>query len=111
MSPTAPLATIGHRSHDVPMTESVRNTVYYSGRVQGVGFRRSVARVAQAYDILGTVRNLPDGRVHLVAEAAPGRLRQFLDDVADVMTGYIESTDVSEGMATGEFERFTVRLS
>ena len=47
-----------------------RVQLIYSGRVQGVGFRYTVKQVAAGYDVAGTVRNLPDGRVELVAEPA-----------------------------------------
>ena len=43
-----------------------RLTIYYSGRVQGVGFRFTTKSVAAGYDVVGTVRNLVDGRVELV---------------------------------------------
>ena len=45
-----------------------RAHVFYSGRVQGVGFRYSTREVACGYEVTGRVRNLPDGRVELVAE-------------------------------------------
>ena len=44
--------------------------IFYSGRVQGVGFRYTAKTVAAGFEITGTVRNLPDGRVELVAEGA-----------------------------------------
>ena len=43
--------------------------ILYSGRVQGVGFRYSTKQIASGYDVIGTVRNLPDGRVELKAMA------------------------------------------
>lgn len=43
--------------------------ILYSGRVQGVGFRYSTKQIASGYDVTGTVRNLPDGRVELKAMA------------------------------------------
>ncbi|SVA98172.1 uncharacterized protein METZ01_LOCUS151026, partial [marine metagenome] len=46
----------------------VRVHVYYSGRVQGVGFRYTVKSLVPGYDVLGIIRNLPDGRVELIAE-------------------------------------------
>jgi acylphosphatase len=49
-----------------------------SGRVQGVGFRWFVLREGGALSLDGTVRNLPDGRVEVVARGAAG----VLDDLA-----------------------------
>ena len=45
-----------------------RREVYFSGRVQGVGFRYTVRMVASRFAVTGFVKNLPDGRVQLVAE-------------------------------------------
>ena len=49
-----------------------------SGRVQGVFYRESLRRQAQARGVAGWVRNLPDGRVEAVLEGPEG-------DVADVL--------------------------
>ncbi len=46
------------------------------GRVQGVGFRPFVYRLARHYDLSGWVRNL-SGRVEIVAQGANGTLEQF----------------------------------
>ena len=87
----------------------VRRTVRYSGTVQGVNFRRSTARVAEGYSVLGYVRNEPDGTVRLVVEGRPGVLSRFLTDVGEVMDGYIAEAAVEETLATGEFSRFEIR--
>lgn len=46
----------------------VRAHAVISGQVQGVFYRASAERVAQGWGLMGWVRNLPDGRVELVAE-------------------------------------------
>ena len=47
-----------------------RVTNLYSGHVQGVGFRYAVRTLTTGFEVTGTVRNLEDGRVELVAEGA-----------------------------------------
>jgi acylphosphatase len=59
------------------MVSSTRMQIFYSGNVQGVGFRYTVRSVANGFDLTGTVRNLPDGRVELVAEGARSELEAF----------------------------------
>jgi len=51
--------------------------VLYSGDVQGVGFRYTVKSVATGFDVTGTVRNLPSGRVELIAEGRREELEAF----------------------------------
>jgi acylphosphatase len=50
-----------------------------SGRVQGVGYRAFCADEAVRLNIEGYARNLPDGRVEIVAEGDEGSLRQFVE--------------------------------
>ena len=50
---------------------------WVSGRVQGVGFRWYVRRAAQELGLAGRVRNLPDGRVEVVAVGEPEALNAF----------------------------------
>jgi len=68
--------------------------VYYSGRVQGVGFRYTAHHVAQEYDVAGFVRNLPDGKVEVRVEGLPEQVEAFLSALAQRMSGYIEETKV-----------------
>ncbi|HWQ92492.1 MAG TPA: acylphosphatase, partial [Clostridia bacterium] len=48
--------------------------IYYSGSVQGVGFRYTVKSAATGYEVTGVVRNLPDGRVEMLAEGTKPEL-------------------------------------
>ncbi len=48
------------------------------GRVQGVGFRASVAHEGLRLDLAGWVRNLSDGAVELEAEGEPPALQRLL---------------------------------
>lgn len=42
--------------------------VWFSGRVQGVGFRYQTGQVAKGFEVNGGLKNLPDGRVFLDIE-------------------------------------------
>jgi acylphosphatase len=55
--------------------------VFYEGNVQGVGFRYSVRQVAKGFDVTGSVRNLRDGRVELLATGDEEEVRAFLDAI------------------------------
>jgi acylphosphatase len=59
----------------------VRRRAYYSGRVQGVGFRFVSRSLAQRFAVAGYVRNLDDGRVELVADGDPPEVSAFLDAI------------------------------
>lgn len=48
-----------------------------SGRVQGVGFRFFVLGRARRLGLTGSVRNLPDGRVDVLARGAEDELRKL----------------------------------
>jgi acylphosphatase len=55
--------------------------VFYEGNVQGVGFRWSVRQIAKGFDVTGSVRNLPDGRVELLAAGEEAEVRDFLEAI------------------------------
>jgi acylphosphatase len=86
-----------------------RCQVFYSGHVQGVGFRYTTSRIAGNFEVTGFVRNLPDGRVELVAEGESQELTAFLQEVAERMANNIRSTAVDRRAATGEFSSFDIR--
>jgi len=89
-----------------------RRRVYYSGRVQGVGFRFTSQHLAQSFEISGYVRNLDDGRVELVAEGETAELESFLDSIRDAFGDKIQAAR-SESLTPGEpeFQGFTIRYS
>ena len=68
-----------------------RRRVYYSGSVQGVGFRFTAQSLARGFDVAGFVRNLADGRVELMAEGDSGVLDAFLASIQTEMDTYITS--------------------
>ncbi|MGE3804678.1 MAG: acylphosphatase [Gemmataceae bacterium] len=82
--------------------------VYYSGRVQGVGFRYTAQQIAQRFPIAGFVRNLPGGEVELVAEGEAAAVEGFLSALAARMSENISTTRI-EDEAPGGHQDFNVR--
>src|SRR5882672_7623065 len=98
-----------------PVSQAKNNTarrrmsVHYSGRVQGVGFRYTAKTVATGFEITGTVRNLPDGRVELVAEGSREELDAFRAALHDAgLAGFIRDEQVSWVDAKNEFRGFEI---
>ncbi len=87
---------------------AIRRTVYFTGTVQGVGFRFTTRRLAAGYSVTGWVRNLPDGRVELVAEGSPEEVDGFVAAVRREMEPCITDVSVAEARAAGTFDDFSI---
>ncbi len=86
-----------------------RMRVFYSGRVQGVGFRYAAKRVATGFEITGTVRNLLDGRVELVAEGSSDELEAFRAGIRDSgLENFIRKEEVHWSESAHEFRGFEI---
>jgi len=86
-----------------------RRRVHYQGRVQGVGFRFTAARLAPGFDVSGSVRNLSDGRVELEAQGEPDLLSEFLAAIRGELGPKIHRADeealpVDPDEAPGDFQ-------
>ena len=83
--------------------------IIYSGRVQGVGFRYNAKSVASGYEVVGTVRNLPNGRVELIVEGEKAELEAFRQAVRESgMDAFVEDEAVSWGEPSNEFRGFEI---
>jgi acylphosphatase len=91
------------------MAEVHHETVFFSGHVQGVGFRYSVLQVAREFDVAGYVSNLADGRVQLEAEGIPAEITAFVGAVQEKMHGYIRKVERSSGKRAPEFTGFVIK--
>ncbi len=87
---------------------NIRRQIYYSGRVQGVGFRMTTRSHARRFSVTGFVRNLVDGRVELVAEGESDEIDRFLSSLRTAMTMNIRSEQCVEMPASGEFRDFEI---
>lgn len=83
--------------------------ILYSGNVQGVGFRYTVKSTANGFEVTGTVQNLPDGRVKLVAEGTKEELEGFREAIRDSgLEHFIRDEELVWSEARNEFRGFEI---
>ena len=84
--------------------------VIYEGRVQGVGFRYTTKELARGYDVLGTVKNLPDGTVELIIAAEDEELEEFLRDLREdsVVAHHIKNVTEEEIAPLPDLKGFSI---
>jgi len=99
---------IGHMCQVVDVSRK-RMRILYSGNVQGVGFRYTAKSVATGFEVSGTVRNLSDGRVELVAEGVQEELEAFRQAVRDSgLEHFIRNEEISWGDSQGNIRGFEI---
>ncbi len=89
----------------------VAKQVIYTGRVQGVGFRYATKQLASGFDVSGWVRNLPDGRVELLAIAFDAEeLEAFLTELQEnsALANHIKETETHKVPAPTDVKGFSI---
>ena len=88
----------------------IRKVVFYSGRVQGVGFRFRTAELARRFTIAGYVQNLDDGRVRLEVQGDADQVQGLMDAIKQAMASNIQSQEGVELSADPDLgDGFTIR--
>jgi len=87
-----------------------RAEAIYSGSVQGVGFRFTADRLAPVFKLTGYVKNMPDGRVKIVAEGEEDKIKSFLTAVENEMGHHLSDKEIDWPPPTNEFKDFGVRF-
>jgi acylphosphatase len=87
----------------------VRVRVFVGGRVQGVAYRFFAEKHAARLDVSGWVRNLPDGRVEILAEGSEVHIETFLARLREGPSlAEIDGFEVRRERSTGEFRDFRI---
>ena len=85
-----------------------RAHIFYSGTVQGVGFRYAAQRFASDFGLQGWVKNLADGRVEIMAEGPAEILEGFCRKLEQHFDGYIRGKQIDWQEPSGHFRDFKI---
>lgn len=91
------------------MADVHHETVYFTGHVQGVGFRYTTLQVAKEFEVTGRVGNLPDGRVRLEIQGNLPEINAFVSAVEERMHGYIRRVERSSAKHPAPFHDFRIQ--
>jgi len=88
----------------------IAKRVIFEGRVQGVGFRYTVKQTAMSFDILGNVKNLPEGTVELNLMGEKDEVEEFINEIVEESTlaHHIKDTHVVEIPLLKNVKGFTI---
>ena len=89
----------------------IRKHLFFSGRVQGVGFRYQSAWMARELGLTGWVRNLSDGRVEMEVQGKESLITQLIlqsKNAPYIRSEKVESSNLPLNMQEKSFStRFT----
>jgi len=91
--------------------QKARLHVNFSGTVQGVGFRFTVRRIAEQYEVTGFVKNLPNGDVEVVTEGDREVVESFISTICNSsLSDYIRNMEKESSPAMGEYSGFNIEF-
>ena len=80
------------------------------GRVQGVFFRDSTRQKAAELNLVGWVKNEPEGTIKIVAKGKEEKLKELIKWCYNgPRLAQVEKVDIEWQEATGQFEEFEVK--
>ena len=91
------------------MRDVHHETLYFSGRVQGVGFRLITLEIAREFEVSGFVKNLSDGRVQIEVEGQSSTINDFISAIEQRMHGYLRKTERSSERRSAQFAGFIIK--
>lgn len=82
--------------------------IYYEGDVQGVGFRYTCYQFANQLNLKGWVKNVPDGRVELIAQGEKELLNQYIEQIDQEYKTQISTQNIAWEDALDNFPDFSI---
>ena len=86
----------------------IKAHIYFSGTVQGVGFRYTAQRYAIKIGLNGWVKNLVDGRVEMMVDGDKGKIEHLIENLKKHFGRYIQNCDVFYSGDIGGFTNFQI---
>lgn len=82
-------------------------TLHVSGNVQRVGYRAKVKSIAKVLDIKGSIQNLPDGKVKIIAQGEQTELDKLIHDI-NISNSLINVTNIEQeySIPSDDYEDF-----
>lgn len=80
------------------------------GRVQGVGMRFSVSRIAKRMNLFGYVKNKGDGTVECLVQGEEEDIKVFIHNVKTRTPGYIEHLYEEDVQYAKDYRNFQIRI-
>lgn len=95
------------------MNGKIEARINITGRVQGVGFRPFIYRMAVKNGLLGHVINLGDAGVQIIVEGTEDSISRFLDDIRENAPEVSDIEDILHAFSPfrGRFDRFIIDKS
>lgn len=84
--------------------------IFFSGMVQGVGFRFTAKAVAKRYKINGWVKNTYDSRVEIIAQGKKEDIDNFVDDLKQEFSRHVLSVDIAPIEPSDDYNNFEIKL-
>ncbi|MFH1505030.1 MAG: acylphosphatase [Candidatus Omnitrophota bacterium] len=84
--------------------------IYFSGIVQGVGFRFTARDLAFRHKIKGWVKNLSDGRVEITAQGESAATGKFLESLRQEFKNNLTGVEIEELVFNGRFDNFQIQF-
>ncbi|CAM3150689.1 acylphosphatase [Rariglobus hedericola] len=91
------------------MADVHHETVYFTGHVQGVGFRYTTLQVAKEFEVTGRVGNQTDGRVQLEVQGNLRDVNAFVTAVEERMHGYIRRVERTSAQGPAKYQDFRIQ--
>ena len=90
------------------ISDMVQAHIFYSGMVQGVGFRYTTHRIAKSLGLQGWAKNLPDGRVEVLVQGPKEAIEKMVKELDIHFGSYIREKNIDFTKPQGQFKNFQV---